>query len=217
MFGALFLRDEAGAPRWYVMSEGKRAGNGSFSGTLYRMQGPAGASARPTAVGTLTFAPDSNESASLSYAIGEAKRSTPITRTVFAADRTCGWSNSAESKATRLPNYTALYYQPENTGWGLAVSHRGDTAFGVIFGYDAQQQPTWTLMSDGKGEAKRSGGAFSGVLYRVAGHSVAEIGSMSLAFGAEGAAALAYTADGKSTSQALKRHVFGMVTSDCGM
>ncbi|QJR11936.1 hypothetical protein DSM104443_03019 [Usitatibacter rugosus] len=217
MFGALFLRDEAGAPRWYTMSEGKRAGNGSFSGTLYRMQGLAGAGVRATAVGTLTFAPDSNDSASLSYTIGDAKRSTAITRTRFVSDRNCGWSNSAASKATHLPNYTALYYQPENSGWGLAVSHRGDTAFGVIFGYDAQQQPTWTLMSDGKSQAKGSGSAFGGTLYRVAGNSVAEIGSMSLAFGAEGSASLSYTADGKSANQLLQRHVFGAITSECGL
>lgn len=214
LFAALFTRDAAGTPVWYVMSEGKRQGDGSFTGELLATRGPAAkALANIARVGSLTFSPRADGSADLAYEAAGVKRATTVTRQVFAAERACGWKVGTSTRTAAAANYTALWYDAAQPGWGLALSHRGDTAFGVHFGYDAAGAPTWSVMSNGE----RGGGAtFGGEIYQPTGKSLASVGRMTLTFGEAERGTLEYRIGEASAAHAITRQVFAPLTSECG-
>ncbi len=64
------------------------------------------------------------------------------------------------------PNYTALWWNPSESGWGINFNHQGNIVFATLFTYDLAGNPMWLVMSNG---AKQSGETFSGALYRTTG------------------------------------------------
>ena len=50
-------------------------------------------------------------------------------------------------------NYQDLWWNPNESGWGINISHQGDVMFATWFIYGANGQPTWIFLSN----AKRSG------------------------------------------------------------
>ncbi len=46
-------------------------------------------------------------------------------------------------------NYTALWWNPAESGWGVNFNHQGNTLFGTLFTYDASGAPLWLVMSNG--------------------------------------------------------------------
>lgn len=46
-----------------------------------------------------------------------------------------------------LTNFTGLWWNPEESGWGLGVDHQGDIVFSTVFTYDSSGKPTWYVMS----------------------------------------------------------------------
>ena len=50
-------------------------------------------------------------------------------------------------------NYQDLWWNPDESGWGINISHQGDVMFATWFIYGANSQPTWIFLSN----AKRSG------------------------------------------------------------
>lgn len=211
LFGALFTHDASGAPTWMVMSEGKRQPDGSFAGTLYRTSGPREqALANLRAVGTMRFTPASGNLGALAYEIDGVVNAESMQRERFGAGQTqCGWTSGTPSEA----NFTSLWFNPAEPGWGLAVTQQGDTAFGVLFGFDAQNRPAWTAMSNGE---KRGGASFAGPLYRAAASGpVEQVGSMAIEFASALAGTVTYDVDGLAKASAIARQRFGALASDC--
>jgi hypothetical protein len=212
-FAALFVKDAAGQARWYVMPEGKRQGDGAFAGTLYRTTGPASNALRSArTVGSMRIAPETDAGSTLAYNIDGQSFSSPIRRQVFAAERTCGWAVGAAKAKGARENFTSLWFDAADPGWGIAVSHQGSTVFGVLFTYAADGEPTWAAMSNG---IPRGDGAFAGALYRVGpGTSFDVVGTMSLGFG--DATRLTYSLDGYEVTRGIQRQTFAPLVSDCG-
>ncbi|APV51295.1 hypothetical protein BWI17_17345 [Betaproteobacteria bacterium GR16-43] len=120
-------------------------------------------------------------------------------------------------------NYTALWWNAAESGWGLNLTHQGDVIFGTLFTYDANRNPLWLVMSEGR----FSGGAYSGTLYRTTGPAfnanpftpigpgnLLRVGDMRLTFGA-GSATLNYDVDGVQVSKNLTRQVFSGAAATC--
>ncbi len=214
LFGALFLQGDDGVPAWYVMSNGKRQGDGSFAGVLYRTRGPISrALANVAAVGTMRVVPRGDGSASLAYDIDGARYATTVTRQPFAqVDRECRWSIGASARDPASSNFTSLWFDPAQPGWGVALSHRADTIFGVVFTYDAQDRASWVVMSNG---LRQPDGSVSGALYRMGRKAVASSGTMALQFEADNAATLSYEIDGAKVTGSIVRQVFSSPVSDC--
>ena len=214
LFATLFLRAADGSPRWYVMSGGVRNGDGSFSGALYRTTGPLATSiATIAAVGTMRITPHDLDSATLLYDIDGATHSSPLSRLVFTAKRSCGWTAGGVNKAAGEANFTALWYDAAQPGWGISLSHRGDTIFGVLFSYDAQNRAVWWSMSNG---ARQADGSFAGTLYRISGSGLLTVGTMALSFTSAGSGVMTYEADGERVTRPIGRNVFAALVSDCG-
>jgi hypothetical protein len=214
LFGTLFIEDADGVPGWYVMSNGKRQPDGSFAGLLYRTRGPVSrAIANLAAVGTMRITPKGDGSASLAYDISGAQHNTTVTRQQFAqAERKCRWSTDVSARDAATSNFTSLWFDPAQPGWGVALSHRADTMFGVVFTYDAQDRASWAVMSNG---LRQADGSVAGALYRTGGKAVTSSGTMTLQFHTGNAATLSYVLDGNQMTRSIVRQFFSAPVSDC--
>jgi hypothetical protein len=98
-------------------------------------------------------------------------------------------------------NYTALWFNPAESGWGLNITHQGNILFGTLYTYDASGNPTWYSMSGG---VKQPDGSYMGELVSTTGPAFATtpwnpnavartvVGSMRLSFTDETHGTLTY-------------------------
>ena len=122
-------------------------------------------------------------------------------------------------------NYTALWWNPNESGWGINLNHQGDIIFGTLFTYDAGGSPLWLVMPAG---ALQSGSTYSGELYRTTGPAfdanpftpigagnLTLVGTMTVAFSGDNAATLTYTFNGTPVAKSIQRQVYGTRAAHC--
>lgn len=119
------------------------------------------------------------------------------------------------SLAPVTENYTDLWWNPAESGWGVNLNHQGQVIFATLFTYGADGAPDWYVMSDG---ARQADGSFRGTLFRATGPvfnaapwtgvSLAEVGTMQVSFSSTDAGTLAYTVDGVAVTKAIQRQRF---------
>jgi lysyl endopeptidase len=119
-------------------------------------------------------------------------------------------------------NYTALWWNAQESGWGLNVNHQGNTLFATLFTYDLDGTPLWLVMSNG---ARGPDGAFEGVLFRTTGpafnaqpwgaFSGTPVGTLRLAFAGPESATLTYSYLGTTVTKAITRQTF-RTPPECG-
>ena len=119
-------------------------------------------------------------------------------------------------------NYTDLWSNANESGWGLNLNHQGNVIFASLFTYDAAGVPTWLVMSGG---ARQSDGSYQGTLYRGTGPAfntvpwhpatLASVGTMRLVFSGADAATLTYTFNGVSVTKSITRFAFAK-RATCG-
>src|SRR5438477_11100290 len=66
---------------------------------------------------------------------------------------------------TSSTDFTDLWWNPSENGWGVNVIHQGDTFFATLFVYGTDGTARWFVASNLTG----SGTIFSGTLYQTAG------------------------------------------------
>jgi DNA-binding beta-propeller fold protein YncE len=215
VFATLFTHDPAGHPTWLFMSNGARQPDGAFSGDLHRTRGPlAEALKNVSAVGSLRFEPGLDASrATLTYYVDGGLHTRSVQRFRSGdAPRACRWRVDGHNNPREVADFTALWSNPADPGWGLALSHQGATAFGVLFTYDEQNRPTWAVMSSGKLDAQ---GAFVGDVYRAAGEKIEAAGQMALSFSGAERGVLRYRLGGLDFRGPIIRQSFSRLTSHC--
>jgi hypothetical protein len=128
--------------------------------------------------------------------------------------------------ASQPLNYTALWWNPAESGWGVNLNHQGNILFSTLFTYDSSRAPLWLVMSNG---AMQSDGAtFTGDLYRTTGPAfnanpftpigaanLAKVGAMTVSFTDVNGATLRYTVNGVEVTKAIQRQVFGTRAASC--
>ena len=229
LFATLFTYTAAGAPVWLVMSDGVQQSDGTFQGTLFRTTGPAfntvpwpatGAVATP--VGTMRVSFSTIGTAQLTYTFDNATVTKTIVRQRFGTSLpTCEWSAFDREFND---NYQDLWWNPNESGWGVNVAHQNDKLFGTLFTYDAAGQPVWYVMSDGP---KVSAGQYSGTLYRTsgpafnstpwpaAGAQATPVGTMRFSFDSGNSGTLTYTVNNVSVTKQIERQTFGVMRPSC--
>lgn len=215
LFATLFTHDAGGNPAWLFMSNGTRQPDGSFAGDLHRTRGPIDQALKNVAaVGTMRFEPGLGDEARLVYYVdgGLFTRTVKRFRLDPKAARECRWTVDAKESAAEHANFTALWSNPADPGWGLAISHQGEAAFGVLFTYDAQNRPTWAVMSNGKRNAQ---GGFTGDVYRAVKDRIEVAGQMSLAFAGSDHGVLRYRIGGLDFKGPIIRQTFSRLTPRC--
>jgi len=117
-------------------------------------------------------------------------------------------------------DFSDLWYNPTEPGWGLSIAHEGDVMFLVWFVYDDEGNPEWFVAPDCG--VKAAGNGCSGALYSVSGPAGPPAGvpfdptsvkptargEVDLTFDGPDAAILRYTVDGNSAAKAVIRQLF---------
>jgi len=217
LFATLFTYDLDGQAMWLVMSHGDRQIDGSWMGTLYRTTGPAfNASPWPTS-GIFT---DAN-TGKLTYSVNGLEIAKNITRLPFSTPVTCTWTPFDRSTSN---NYQDLWWNPNESGWGINVTHQGDILFATLFTYDAQGKGLWLVMSRGERTGNRT---YSGTLYRTTGPvfnstnwsgtpiGYTTMGTMNFTFINGNSGLLSYDVNGVPVSKLIERLTFASPMPTC--
>jgi lysyl endopeptidase len=213
LFAAWFVYDSNGNPRWVVMPGGTWTSTTSITGDLYSTSGPASVNDFDPAlvstqrVGSATFSFSNATNGVLTYTVNGVSGTKVITPQPFGAPDT-----------TPTANYADLWWNSQESGWGLSISQQNRTLFAVWYAYGAFGQPQWYVMPGGTW----SGNTYSGTLYRTTaapapfyggafdpkGVAVSVAGSMSLTFSGVGFATMSFTLDGVPGGLAITRQPF---------
>ncbi|WP_239253920.1 RCC1 domain-containing protein [Candidatus Nitrotoga sp. M5] len=210
-FLAWYTYDSIGQPTWFVISSCPLVGSGC-TGDIYSVVGgtPLGVAWNGngkvvTKVGTGTFAYSDNNTGTLNYSINDVNGTKQITRQMFAAG------------AVQPPvDYSALWWNENESGWGLAITQQYGMIFATMYTYDASGNPVWYVASS----CPLTGNSCAGDLYQVTGGSaptktwndaakvVTKVGTVNFVFQNSSAGTLTYTINGVSGSKAISRQLF---------
>ena len=233
IFATLFTYDLSGNPMWLVMSSGNLQADGkTYAGSLYRTTGPA-FNAVPftpltapnlTTVGTMSVIFPTSNTATLTYSVNGTTVTKAIQKQVYDVGVPICGSSATSSRAT-LTNYQDLWWNPNESGWGMNITHQGNILFATLFTYDATGKGLWLVMSAGM---KQSDGTFLGDLYQTTGPAfnaqpftpigpanLTKVGTMWLSFSDGQTGTLTYSVNGQSVVKAITRQVFSSPTASC--
>ena len=216
IFAAWYTYDAAGAPKWYVASNcalptGTTGTSGTCNGTLYEVSGPTffNSTFNPALVnvrsaGTLQVNFLNANGASMTYTANGQARTVPIVRQDFQA-------------GTIAPavDYTDLWYNASEPGWGMAITHQCGIMFLAWYVYDSAGKPVWYVASN----CAVSGNSCTGTMYRTTGPAlgptfnpnqvqVYTAGTVLVTFSDANNGVLAYTVNGATSTKAITRQTF---------
>ena len=225
LFATLFTYAPDGQPMWLVASSLNGIGENSYTGALYRTHGPPFNQVpwSPIGfdqVGMMTIAYDTAETATVSYTMNGAAVTKRVQREVFgAAVPTCvvvAGSRAAET------NFQDLWWNPDESGWGINIVHQGSIIFATLFTYAENGRDKWFVASN---VARQADGSFRGDLYSTTGPAfnaatwsaigVAALGTMTLRFSDGEHGTLTYNVGTANVQKTITRQVFGAFTSAC--
>jgi lysyl endopeptidase len=118
-------------------------------------------------------------------------------------------------------NYTALWWNPAESGWGINFAHQGDVIFATWFTYDLTGKAWWlTMTADGMPDGSYAGTlyqthgpAFSAVPFSPAAVTATPVGSGTLRFSDLNNGTFTYVVNGSQQVKSITRQVFGPVPS----
>lgn len=159
---------EGGRPVWFTAAT-TRQPDGSFTGGYSVFTGRpfdqinnAQAYLTDSAAGTvaLRFAPDGKLDFQFQAIAYPEPQQRTLSRLTFDANPPlCRFTATSRAAAT---NYSDLWWQPIESGWGLTIEHQGNLIFAAWYTYAADGQPVWmtSLLS------RQSDGSYSGPINR---------------------------------------------------
>lgn len=119
---------------------------------------------------------------------------------------------------TVTTDFTDLWWNPSQSGWGMNLVQQEDTAFITLYVYAADRAPTWFVGSSVTYRGLENGQfVFSGPLYRATGPhfgassfpaedvSIVPVGSVTFRAAQATVATVTYTVDGVSVTKAVER------------
>ena len=161
--------------------------------------------ARIDIVGSLQLQFSGVNTGGMSYSVAGQSRFVPIER-----------ERVATGTAIPVVNYTDIWWNPAESGWGLTVTHQPGNMFLAWFVYDTNRQPTWFVSSCA---ATSDQNGCSGTLLRVTGPRFSApfdssqvhatpAGTVSLRFTDPDNGVLTYTVDGVDGTKTITREIF---------
>jgi hypothetical protein len=231
IFASWFTFDLAGKGLWLVMTATK-TGNGVYAGTLFQLTGPpfdavpfpplgspGGATGIVVGTGTITFT-GSND-ASFAYTVNGISQTKTVVRQAFGTLPTCTYS--AQPNFAQATNYQDLWWAVpggSESGWGINLTHQGDTIFASWFTFDHDRTPMWLVAT----APKTAPGTYSGTLFRLTGppfNSVpfpplgspggatgTSVGTATFTFSGGNAGTFAYTVNAATQTKNITRELF---------
>jgi hypothetical protein len=217
VFAAWYTYDGSGNPKWYVsvcaMGPASTATSGTCNGALLQVTGPRffGAafnanSIASSSVGTLQVAFADAGRGSMTYTLGTQSRTVALERQPFPTGTT-----------QPLIDHTDLWWNPDESGWGVALTQQFQIIFAAWYVYNDGGQPVWYVVPNCP--VNSAGNRCSGAVYRTTGpafgptfnpNTVAsfEVGTATFAFSDANSGTLSYTVNGVSGNKAITRQIF---------
>ncbi len=166
MFGVWFTYRQDGNQTWFVIPGGTFSQDRRlFAADIYQTHGsayntvfnPNQLTVNKVGTANFDFAPPAFVSgiALFSYAIGGVSQTKQIQRQTFG-DSVPGWGW----------DYTDIWWDPTQSGWGLTIAQHGNDIFGVWYTYDTNGEPIYFVLPGGTFSGPDS---FSGELYTTTG------------------------------------------------
>lgn len=138
LFGAVYTYDNLGAPLWVVLANCPLA-NGRCTSPVFRVDGatpptvPWNAAAKVnTQVGTASLDFTDINNTTMVITINGVTNTKVMTRQVFAT-----------GTAPPAVDYTDLWWNPAEDGWGIALTQQYGTLFASWYTYDVTGKPIW--------------------------------------------------------------------------
>lgn len=210
-----YTYDAHGSPKWYIAPNcvGVPGTSGQCSGAVYQVGGPRFfvGTFQPvtpdeiTAVGTLNVLFSDANHASMSYDVAGVQRVIPIQRQIFSTPVT----------APAVIDFTDLWWNPSESGWGMAVTQQYGNIFLAWYVYDGNGNPTWLVVPS----CTVNGTACAGDIFQATGPpfgpafspgqvQATKVGSAVMSFIDANNAVLSSIVNGVTVSKTLTRQVF---------
>jgi len=122
---------------------------------------------------------------------------------------------------TGSTDYSGLWYNAAESGWGMNVMQQEQILFITLFIYGANNQPTWFVASDASFTGASGGDrTYTGPLYATTGTpfstnpfnpgatTVAQVGTITFVGKADGTATVSYTASGSTVNKTVARQTW---------
>ncbi len=194
----------------------------TFAGPVFRVAGTpfseingSQAFTSVTQVGTaqMSFAADST--LTLSYTVNGVPQVKALEKFIFASTApTCVGTTDSRATAT---NYSDLWWNATEPGWGLTLAHQGDTVFALWYTYGAAGRDQWISASS---LVRQPDGSYTGALQRpqngtpltqingpATSFPVPGVGNATLRFTNGETGSFSYTLDGVSQTKPIQRFV----------
>jgi hypothetical protein len=137
----------------------------------------------------------------------------------FAAAFLALMAISLDAAATAYStDYTDLWFNPNESGWGVNVIQQNDTMFATLFVYGPDNTARWYVASAITPASPGNQTTFSGPLYRTTGPwfgaawtgvgAPITVGSMTFSFNSANTGTLQYSVDGVNVTKSIQRQVF---------
>ncbi len=210
-FVAVYTYNSTGQPVWYVISSCPVTNNGC-TGTLYRVTGGTpptlpwnGTNKVVSPVGTGTFNFTTADSGTFNFTIDGVPGSKNISRMVFAT-----------GPVSPPVDYSDLWWNANESGWGISLTHQYGIIFAAWFVYDEAGQPVWYVASS----CAMANNGCTGTLYSVTGGSaltavwdgtnkvVTPVGQLNIVFNNANEGTMTYFINGTSGTRAITRQWF---------
>ena len=119
------------------------------------------------------------------------------------------------SATTAGPDFTDLWYNPAEDGWGINLIQQNNIIFATMFVYGTDGRAHWFVASDMRG----SGGTFTGTLFETSGPafnaawnqslvSKPPVGSITVTFTSLNSATLTYSVSGSTVNKQILRQTW---------
>ncbi len=233
IFASWFTYDLSGKGTWLVTTLSKTTGT-TYTGQLFQGSGPAydavpfpplgspGGAVIGGLGGTAAVTFIDADNATFTYTVAGITQTKTITRQLFGPQPVCTFG--AQTDLTLATNYTDLWWASpggSEAGWGVNLTHQGDTLFASWFTYDHDHTPMWLVATASKALAKvynasqlfkLSGPGFNAVpfppLGAAGGPTGASVGTATFAFSSGNAGNFTYTINGVTQTKAITREIF---------
>jgi len=212
IFVAIYTYDATGTPVWYAMTNCPVTGGNRCTADMYSVQGvtpptvPFSAANRQIAqVGTGTLVFTDNNNATFSYTINGITSSRAITRQVFAT-----------GPNPPAVDYTDLWWNANESGWGITLTQQFGIIFAAWYTYDANGKPIWYAATNCPatptgctGELYRAdGGVPLTAAWNGAKPTPSKVGDVTFTFSDASNGLMRYTVNGVTTSRLITRQPF---------
>jgi len=228
LFVTWFTYDLDGSPLWFVMDNMQKVGNNQYFGNVYRTHSSPfsaydGSKFAATLAGTATLSFSDANTGTFQYTIDGVAATKPITKFLYSSPvPTC--ATGAGTGGNTVSYQDMLWKSPAGSenGWGVNVTHQGDTLFATWFTYGADGSFVWFVMDNA---VKTAQGVYSGNVYQP--HSApynnydgskfgaTQVGTATFTFTDPNNGTFSYTVNGISQTKAITRYVFSSQTTSC--